>query len=108
MAKTRKTPNKGDKPQASDNKLHGKLPLFIMLGGALILIIAAFFAFQKNPGSFIPEVTGRPNLTVDKTSVDLGDVKLGNQVEVSFELKNSGDRPLQFSKKPYIELIEGC
>ena len=79
-----------------------------MLGGALILIVAAFFAFQKKPSSYTPEVTGRSNLTVDKSSVDLGDVKLGNPVEVSFELKNTGDRPLQFSKTPYIELIEGC
>ena len=104
MAKTRRSTSKGHKPQASGSKL----PLFLMLGGALILIIAAFFAFQKKPSSFTPEVTGRPNLTADKTSVDLGDEKLGNPVEVSFELKNTGDRPLQFSKAPYIELIEGC
>ena len=104
MAKTRRSTVKGRKSQTSG----GKLPLFLVLGGALILIVAAFFAFQKKPSSFAPQVSGRPNLTADKTSVDLGDVKLGNPVEVSFELKNSGDRPLQFSKAPYIELIEGC
>jgi hypothetical protein len=112
MAKTRRSINKGHKPQTPDgkplSKLRSKLPIFLVLGGALILIIAAFFAFQKKPSSFTPEVTGRPNLTADKTSVDLGDEKLGNPVEVSFELKNTGDRPLQFSKAPYIELIEGC
>jgi hypothetical protein len=104
MAKIRRSTNKGRQSQAPASKL----PIFLALGGALILIIAAFFAFQKKPSSYTPEVTGRPNLIADKTQVDLGDEKLGNPVEVSFELKNTGDRPLQFSKTPYIELIEGC
>lgn len=78
------------------------------LAGAAILLIAAFFAFQKKPTSFTPEVTGSPSLKADKEKVDLGDVKLGQTVEVSFEIRNVGDQPLKFSKAPFIEVKEGC
>ena len=78
------------------------------LAGAAILIMAAFFAFSKKPASFTPEVTGGPSLKVDKEKVDLGDVKLGQTVQVSFEISNVGDQPLKFSKAPYIEVKEGC
>lgn len=104
MAKTRKNFSNGQQ-----NPTRGsKAPLFLMLGGALLLIVVAFFAFQKKDSAYTAEVTGRPNLTVNKEQVDLGDVKLGDTVEVSFELKNTGDKPLKFSKAPYVELIEGC
>jgi len=87
---------------------HNKLPLIMALAGAAILLIAAFFAFQKKPTSFTPEVTGSPSLKADKEKVDLGDVKLGQTVEVSFEIRNVGDQPLKFSKAPFIEVKEGC
>ena len=57
MAKTRRSVPKGHQSQ----KKSGNLPLFIILGGVAILIIAAFFAFQKKPSSFTPEVAGKPN-----------------------------------------------
>lgn len=104
MAKARRSTSKGRQSLSESSKL----PLFFVLGGAVILIIAAFFAFQKNPTSFSAEVSSGPSLKADKEKVDLGDVKLGNTVQVSFELKNSGDQPLQFSKAPYIEVVEGC
>ena len=85
-----------------------KLPLFLTLGGVIILILAVFFAFQKKPNPYTPEVTGNPSFKADKELVDLGDVKLGTTVQVSFKIKNVGDKPLQFSKEPYIEVLEGC
>lgn len=87
---------------------HNKLPLIMALAGAAVLIVAAFFAFQKRADPFTPEVTGSPSLKVDKEKVDLGDVKLGQTVEVSFEVKNMGDQPLKFTKLPFIEVKEGC
>ena len=85
-----------------------KSPLFLALGGVIILLIAAFFAFQKKPVSFTPEIIGNPSLNVDKEMIDLGDVKLGNTVHASFEVTNVGDQPLKFTKVPYIEVKEGC
>ncbi len=84
-------------------------PLFLLFGGVLLLIIGASFAFRKPP---LPkaaiEVNGSPSLKVDKQRVNLGDVKLGQTVDVKFTLMNVGDKTLRFSKAPYIEVTEGC
>lgn len=104
MSKVKRGISKSRQVQRNQNKL----PLIMALAGAAILIIAAFFAFQKKPASFTPEVTGGPSLKADKQKVDLGDVKLGQTVEVSFDITNVGDQPLKFFKAPYIEVKEGC
>ncbi|BCY16607.1 MAG: DUF1573 domain-containing protein [Anaerolineae bacterium] len=104
MSKSRRGVSKSRQVQRQQNKL----PLIMALAGAAILLIASFFAFQKKPASFTPEVTGGPSLKADKEKVDLGTVKLGQTVEVSFEIRNVGDQPLKFSKAPFIEVKEGC
>lgn len=87
------------------------IPLLLGLGG-LVLLVAAGLAIWagNNPkaGKTSIEVNGSPSLKVDKEKVDLGDVKLGKTVDVSFELTNVGDQPLRFSEAPYIEVKEGC
>jgi hypothetical protein len=85
------------------------LPLLLGLGG-VILIAAAFLATRKaDPKQRATiEVSGNPSLQVDKDKVDLGDVKLGVPVDVSFELTNVGDETLRLSEEPYIEVLEGC
>lgn len=104
MTKAKKGVSRSRPVQRKPNKL----PLIMALAGAATLIIAAFFTLQKKPASFTPEVTGGPSLKADKEKVDLGDIKLGQTVQVSFEIKNVGDQPLKFSKAPYIEVKEGC
>lgn len=101
-------PRKGVSKSRQAQRQQDKLPLMMTLAGVVILLIAAFFAFQKKPAPFTPEVTGRPGLKADKEKVDLGDVKLGQTVQVSFEIKNVGDQPLKFSRAPSIEVKEGC
>jgi hypothetical protein len=54
------------------------------------------------------EVNGAPSIKVDKEQVDLGDVKLGKTVEVTFKVTNVGDQTLRFQEQPYIEVVEGC
>ncbi len=84
-------------------------PLFILLAGGLLLIVGAVFAFRKPSGPTAGiEVTGLPSLKVDREKVDLGNVKLGQTVEVKFTLTNVGDKTLRFSKTPYVEVLEGC
>jgi hypothetical protein len=84
------------------------LPILAIAGGVL-LIGLAFLALRKNPTPTAPiETKGSPSLKVDKEIVDLGDVKLGKTVEVSFELTNVGDQTVRFSKQPYVEVVEGC
>ncbi len=84
------------------------LPILAITGGVL-LVILAFYALQDKTTPKAPiEVKGSPNLKVDKEKVDLGEVKLGRTVEVSFELTNVGDQTLRFSEQPYVEVKEGC
>ena len=83
-------------------------PTLLFIGGGLLLLIGAIFAFRKPEPKVAVEVTGSPSLKVDQQKVDLGDVKLGQTVTVSFQLMNVGDQTLRFSKQPYIEVKEGC
>jgi hypothetical protein len=106
MTKARRNvPNSKHQHTQENNK---KLPLFLLLGGAVILLIAALFAFQKKPAAYTPEVSGGPSLKVDKELLDLGDQKLGSTTQASFTLTNIGNQPLQFTEVPYIEVKEGC
>lgn len=85
-----------------------KILIILTLGSIAVLTIVVLFAIQNKPPSYIPEVTGNPSLRVDKELVDLGDVKLGQPVQVAFEIRNVGDKPLKFTKPPFIEVKEGC
>lgn len=87
------------------------LPLWIVLGGTLLLLGGFYFGFWNNQpassGSLV-EVTGAPALKVDQQVIDFGDVPIGQTVSAEFELTNVGDKPLRFEEKPYIEVKEGC
>lgn len=83
------------------------MPLILILGGAVVLIIALIFALQP-PQPTAATTGGTPKLKADKELVDLGDQKLGNTVQVSFQLTNTGDGTLRFTKDPYVEVKEGC
>jgi cell division septal protein FtsQ len=84
------------------------LPILAVAVG-VALIGMAFFSLRQNskPKAQI-EVNGSPSLKVDKDQVDLGNVKLGQTVQVSFQLTNVGDQTLRFNKQPYVEVVEGC
>lgn len=87
------------------------IPLLVMLGGVVVLGLTLFFALRGNTAqapNFTPAVTGSPKLVADREEVDLGDVRLGQTVEVSFAIANTGDRPLRFTEAPYVEVAEGC
>ena len=84
-------------------------PLAVVAAG-LVLVGAAIRASIRPPGvpDFTPEYTGGPQLKPDRENVNLGDVRLGETVSVSFELTNVGDRPLRFTQPPFIEVAAGC
>ena len=97
--------NRYSKKRQSQNQ--SWVPVLITLGG-LLLVGLAFLALRKStPGAAI-EVTGMPSLKVDQEIVDLGDMKFNQPAQVSFQLTNVGDQTLQFTKDPYIEVVEGC
>jgi hypothetical protein len=86
------------------------------MGGLVALALASFLVWSLTTGGLAnnsgskatPEVTGAPKLKVDRDKIDLGDLKLGNTTQAEFVLSNAGDRPLQITDKPYIEVLEGC
>ena len=84
------------------------IPLIVILGGMVLIGLAYWGLRDKSTAKANIVVTGSPALKADKEKVDLGDVKLGQPVEVSFQLTNVGDQTLRFTKEPYIEVVEGC
>jgi hypothetical protein len=84
------------------------LLLIIVAGLALIVVALISSSGGQSASPTTPQVSGAPALQVDKEKVDFGAVKLGQTVEVKFEVTNVGDQPLRFTKKPYVEVIEGC
>lgn len=85
--------------------------LFLPLGGIALIGLAFLFlrgGRQHSQPLAAIEVQGAPSLNVDQEKIDLGDVKLGQMVQVSFRLTNVGDKSLRFSEQPYIEVVEGC
>ena len=84
-------------------------PILAVAGGLALVGIAAFALFGSRSGRAVEiEVTGQPRLKVDRETIDLGDLRLGQTVDASFLLTNVGDQPLQLAEEPYIEVVEGC
>ncbi len=85
-----------------------KKPLILIIGGAVILLVAVLFAFAQAQPPAVDTGGGTPKIKADKELVDLGDQKLGNTVQVSFTITNEGSGTLRFTKDPFVEVKEGC
>lgn len=101
-----------NKPKKYQKKRQRKttkwLPILIALGGLLVVALAFLALRERSIAGSETESTGTPILKVDKEKVDLGDVRLNQPVQVSFQITNEGDGLLRFLKEPYIEVAEGC
>lgn len=86
-----------------------RLALWLTIIVMALSAAAGFLALRSSSAPpYQPLVTGAPSLAVDQELVDLGDVPLGEWVEVTFTLQNVGDRELRFIQPPYIEVVAGC
>jgi hypothetical protein len=63
---------------------------------------------NQEAGAAIGNPQGTPNLVVDQTTIDFGDVKVNRMVEASFKLSNTGDKAVSLVVPPAPEVIEGC
>ncbi len=102
---------KGRKARRRQQTAQQRKLLWTVLGGLFLIAAAVGLAFgtARRPNiRATPEVTGAPRLKVLQERVDLGDVKLGRQVQVDIEVVNVGDQPLRLSEEPWIEVVEGC
>lgn len=81
----------------------------IIVAGVVLIAIALLSDTSASPAAPVaPATSGTPALTVDKDKFDFGNVPLGQTVQVSFEVANTGDAPLRFKEKPYVEVAAGC
>ncbi len=90
-----------------------QLGALVAVVAGIVLLGGAALAFWQNNGSqpraaFTPEALGAPRVKADRQKVDLGDVKLGQVVQVSFEITNTGDQTLRFVNDPFVEVVAGC
>ena len=102
---------KSSKKIAPKQKARAPLWLWLIIAAGVALIAFVVIDSASRSSSTpatAPQVSGAPRLAADKEKIDLGDVKLGQTVSVSFELTNVGDRALQFTASPYIEVKAGC
>jgi hypothetical protein len=51
---------------------------------------------------------GTPRLTVDRTTIDFGDVPFDRFVDARFTLANAGDGVLTIAGRPPVTATQGC
>jgi hypothetical protein len=85
-----------------------------LMGAGILVLITMIAAILwkgqpgKNAAETAPDGSGAASLKVNQEKIDLGNVKLGKEVSVSFTLTNDGNSPLKLTKDPYIEVAAGC
>jgi hypothetical protein len=78
------------------------LTLVVAAGGVIAFII------NQSQSNYVPEVMGEPNLIVDETVLDYGDMSFGEPVRAVFNIQNTGDQTLRVLGEPRVELVRGC
>lgn len=73
-----------------------------------VLAIVGMLAWQDSRSAGSASAGGTPNLEVDQTRIDFGDVPMNRMVKASFKLSNTGDGSLQVSVPAIPEVVEGC
>ena len=81
-----------------------------IVAGVLLFSVGGIVVWSGLGGrkTVAPQVTGAPSLVIDQTTIDEGEVKLGQTIRSAFRLQNVGDQPLQILGEPQVEVVEGC
>ena len=82
---------------------------YIVMGViGLALVAWALASFRSIPAGQAAVSGGTPGLSVEKNLIDYGDLKNFTNITIDFSVTNTGTGMLNFSEKPYIEVVEGC
>jgi hypothetical protein len=84
-------------------KLAAAVGVLLLVAGGL-----AIWTSSSRQTTEAPQVTGAPNLVVDRTTVDEGYIKYNVPVRTTFRLSNIGDQALTIKGQPMVQLVEGC
>ncbi|HSN77256.1 MAG TPA: hypothetical protein VL334_19470 [Anaerolineae bacterium] len=110
-SKKRKSSSANANPLRAAAPPAGKRSWLVWAGLAVVglLAIVALLAWQNSRGA-APDTAsgGTPNLQVDQTTIDFGDVSVNQMVKASFKLSNTGDGALTVVAPPVPEVVEGC
>ena len=88
---------------------HGRRNLaWPIIAFGAILVIGALLLFARPTGGGGANSQGTAAISVDQTKIDYGYVKFGETRSFKLAVTNTGDGPLRFKSKPYIEVLEGC
>lgn len=74
----------------------------------LVLIVVAALSFGSPKASQPPVIGGTPVVSVEKKQIDFGNLKDYTNITIKFTVTNTGTGMLNFSEKPYVEVLEGC
>lgn len=99
-----KTPHK---PAPTPERPAWLLPV-VGIVTVVVLIGVVFVLSQSNQSGVAITVSGKPNVAVDKSVIDFGDVQFGKPVTAVFKVSNTGDQPLKLLQPPHLEVLQGC
>lgn len=86
------------------------MPLIVAgIGGLIVAGAALLLATGKgSPKGYMPEYSGGARIDLNQDTFDYGDVKLNTVITTDVEISNVGDKPLQITGTPQVQVLEGC
>jgi hypothetical protein len=88
------------------NRSAWKFIVIGVIGLALVAWVAS--SFRSTPASLPAVSGGTPVVSVESKLIDWGNLKDFTNKTISISVTNSGTGMLNFSEKPYIQVVEGC
>ncbi len=93
--------------QERRERLTRLLPFGILSLIAVVVVGLGIFGALRSSGA-LEDPNAKPQLTVDKEKLDLGDQKLGSTVRAQFNIKNTGTGTLKMQVPGMPTAVEGC
>ena len=85
-------------------------PVVVLVIGALAITGVVLLISQESalPAGFVPKVSGAPALEIEQPFFELGDMQFNAPANVTYVLRNMGERPLRILEVPQVQVLAGC